>query len=484
VSSGILSQINTVHVGPLTFHLYGIIIGTSASIVLLYFISLVPKKITADKCFLYMIFAIFILCIAGGRLAYVLANFGQFQNSFVDIFCIWKGGISIFGVLAGGIVSYSLFWALRLRKKISGLSFFTLTDAAAVSIPLGQAIGRWANFINQELFGPPTDLPWGIYIDREHRPPKYENNENFHPAFLYESVLSLINFIVLRQVLKYISKSRKNNKEGNHEGILTSLYLVNYGIIRIVVERFRVDTNPVILGCKFADIASILMILAGIGIPACKYIISNRRQVAKEKKNQALTKTASILTNVFSPITASLLTIVILYIKFIPHSLRDTGVWFSMTIGSFALAIGILYAFLKTGRISNWDITDRTQRPKVFSFFLALIVLILFVTSQLGYTQAANYLLLSTIGFGIAFAITLMWKISIHTFSVTLSVCLIMDIYKKPWIVIFFIIPLIIAWTRIHLKRHTFSQVAGGIAIALTVYFFWLIANFDVTSTL
>lgn len=472
------------HIGPLTFHLYGLIIGISASIVLLNFIKLTPRKLANDRSFNLMILSIFILGILGGRIAYVLSHLNDFQISGLNMFYVWEGGISIFGVLTGGIIGYLVFWVLHLRKKSRKLStgipsLFALTDIAAVSIPLGQSIGRWANFINQELFGPPTDLPWGIYIDPEHRPAEYKNNEFFHPAFLYESILNVINFIILRKIFR---NTHKHSGKGQ-SGVLTSLYLINYGIIRIIVERFRIDTIPVILNLKPADIASLLMILAGLGILIFKYVSSDNQKLEKDKKTQTLKKTASVLTNIFSPITSSLLLLIILYLKFIPHSLRDTGIWFSITTGSFALAIGVLYFFLKTGQVSNWDITDRSQRPKVFSLFLVLIALILLITSHLGYTHAANYLLLSTIGFGVAFAITLIWKISIHTFSVTLSICILLDIYKKPWMMVLFIIPMITAWTRIHLKKHTFSQAAGGIAIALTIFFFWLIAHFDVTGT-
>lgn len=471
-------------IGPLTFHLYGLIIGISASVVLLNFIKLAPPKLADDKSFNKMVISIFILGILGGRLAYVISHLNDFRTSYIDILYVWQGGISIFGVMAGGIISYLAFWALHFRKKNRGLSLFVLTDIAAISIPLGQSIGRWANFINQELFGPPTNLPWSIYIDTEHRPAEYKNSEFFHPAFLYESILNFINFIILMQVFRHISKSSEKFRNGVlRNGVLTSLYLINYGIIRIIVERFRIDTNPVILGLKPADIASLLMILTGFGILIFKYVSSDNKKLAKAKKTQTLKKTASLLTNIFSPVTSSLLMIVILYLKFIPHSLRDTGIWFSITTGSFVLAIGVLYFFLKTGQVSNWDITDRKQRPKVFTLFLMLIVLILLITSHLGYTHAANYLLLLTIGFSVAFAITLVWKISIHTFSVTLSICLLLDIYRKPWIIVFLIVPMITAWTRIYLKKHTFSQAAGGIAVALTIFFFWLIAHFDVTGT-
>lgn len=283
MNTEILTQINILQVGPFTFHLYGLIIGVSASIVLLGFIKLAPQSLTHDKHFHKMILLIFVSCILGGRLVYVLTNIDNFRNSYLNIFYIWKGGIGIFGVLSGGIIGYFIFWLLHFRKKPSEpkdvLSFFVLTDVVAVLIPLGQTTGRWANFVNQELFGPPTDLPWGIYIDSEHRPNEYINTEFFHPAFLYESILNFINFIILSQLFK----NTRNSPQKKQDGVLTSLYLINYGIIRIVVERFRIDTDPIVLNIKLADIASFVIISIGLGILIFKLCKLRQSNIGKKK---------------------------------------------------------------------------------------------------------------------------------------------------------------------------------------------------------
>jgi phosphatidylglycerol:prolipoprotein diacylglycerol transferase len=147
---------------------------------------------------------IVVLSLLGARLGevlifepgYYLANPGQ-------ILAIWNGGLSIMGGIAGGALA--VLWYCR-RHLLPVPSYL---DAAAVALPLGQAIGRWGNYFNQELYGRPTNLPWAISVDPGHRMPGYEQFSTFHPLFLYESLLNLVLFLALWQL------SRRSLKQSN-----------------------------------------------------------------------------------------------------------------------------------------------------------------------------------------------------------------------------------------------------------------------------
>src|SRR6266481_6355936 len=129
--------------------------------------------------------------LVGARLYYVLFNldyYGQFPGK---IFALWEGGLAIHGGVIGGILvggGYAWRRGLPVRQYL---------DIAAPSLALGQAIGRWGNFFNEEAFGRPTDLPWKLFISPVHRPLQYAQSEYFHPTFLYESLWDLLVFAAL-----------------------------------------------------------------------------------------------------------------------------------------------------------------------------------------------------------------------------------------------------------------------------------------------
>lgn len=143
---------------------------------------------------------------------------------------IWSGGLSIFGaVLGGGIAIY----VVAFREK---LPIPEWTDRAAITVPIGQAIGRWGNFVNQELYGRPTDLPWGIKIDFPEAP--YDNTERFHPLFLYESLWSWALFGLL-----FFLYTRRREKFQRWDFLL--LYLMGYSVVRFLLEFIRVEIPKV-----------------------------------------------------------------------------------------------------------------------------------------------------------------------------------------------------------------------------------------------
>ena len=133
------------------------------------------------------------LAILGARLYHVASSWDFYSQNPSLILAIWKtsGGLGIYGVMAGGALGIYIF--TRWRK----VDILRWMDIIAPSIALGQAIGRWGNYFNQELYGMPTDLPWGIYIDPTRRIYGFEQFSHFHPLFLYESVLNFIGFLIL-----------------------------------------------------------------------------------------------------------------------------------------------------------------------------------------------------------------------------------------------------------------------------------------------
>ena len=150
----------------------------------------------------------------------------------LDMIAIWKGGLGVPGaVIGGGIAIFIL-----ARKK--NLNFPLWLDVAAPGVALAQAIGRWGNFVNQELYGPPTDLPWGIPIDPQYRLPGYEQFTHFHPLFLYESLWNLMNMAILLFVGR-----RFEDKLIPGDIILS--YLIIYPLGRFLLEFIRLDSAEI-----------------------------------------------------------------------------------------------------------------------------------------------------------------------------------------------------------------------------------------------
>lgn len=150
----------------------------------------------------------------------------------LDILSIWKGGLGIPGAVIGGAI------ALYFYTRKRGLNFAEWADIATPSLPLGQAIGRWGNFFNQELYGAPTNLPWAIHIDADHRVPGYEQFETYHPLFFYESVLNLANMFFLLWLSRRYADKLKN-------GDIFLAYLVTYPLIRFSLDFLRLDASLV-----------------------------------------------------------------------------------------------------------------------------------------------------------------------------------------------------------------------------------------------
>lgn len=164
-----------------------------------------------------------------------------------DAVNLLNGGLGMPGAIIGGAL------AMYMYTRRHKLVFGEWLDIAAPVVALGQAIGRWGNFINNELYGQPTDLPWKIFIPAWARLPGYENVEYYHPLFLYKSLLNLANFGLL---LWLTVKHRNKFKPGD----MVLLYILNYGVIRFFMEFLRLDTSPV----AGLDINQVISLVAAV----------------------------------------------------------------------------------------------------------------------------------------------------------------------------------------------------------------------------
>lgn len=166
--------------------------------------------------------------LVGARLYYVLFNWGYYGPRPSKILAVWEGGLAIHGGILGGALATAIY---TVRKKLPMLIYM---DIMAASLVLGQAIGRWGNFFNQEAFGTPTNLPWKLYIEPYHRPPHLAAFEYFHPTFLYESLWDLGVFLILYFLLR--------RRLQQAPGALSLCYLGLYSLGRFFVEGLRIDS--------------------------------------------------------------------------------------------------------------------------------------------------------------------------------------------------------------------------------------------------
>lgn len=238
---GVISLPASLQIGPLNIRFYAIAILSGVAVAAL----MLEKHRKGHQEFskLELDEALFWALIPGllfARLWYVIIFWSEYQDNILKAFFVWEGGLSIFGAYAGGIIG--TFAYAKSRK----LPFVMLLELAFVFVPLAQIIGRFGNFLNQELYGPETNLPWGMYVR--------ETGTYHHPAFLYEQIGNTIVFLLLYRYYKL------KGLEGN--GRLVAMYMLFYGIVRFVVDIFRNDLR-IALGLTIAQLICILMISSG-----------------------------------------------------------------------------------------------------------------------------------------------------------------------------------------------------------------------------
>jgi phosphatidylglycerol:prolipoprotein diacylglycerol transferase len=239
-------------IGPLAVHWYGLCALVGALVMVLVVRYLARRGgFDLEKVQDFFFYAI-VGAIVGARLYYVVYAWSYYSKNILDIFKIWEGGLAIHGALLGGfvvLVWYARQHAIKIREFL---------DILVVGVVAGQSIGRFGNYFNQELYGLPTDLPWGIPISPEYRRPGFEQVEYFHPTFLYEILLNVVVLAMLVLLTRYSKKLRLR------PGFVAGVYFLGYGIVRFVTEMYRIDYSPIVFGVRWAHIASGILIFFSV----------------------------------------------------------------------------------------------------------------------------------------------------------------------------------------------------------------------------
>ncbi len=243
--------INDFHIGPIRVTFYGILIavgvGLGWALTARRFSERGGDRAVVDRILLWMV----VIGFVGARIAYVSTHLSRFQGEWWKVIAIWEGGIALFGGLTAGAVTVMVL----CRRWGVGLPDFL--DSLAPGIPLAQAVGRWGNYFNQELFGTPSDLPWAVEIAPSHRPPEYIQYETFHPTFLYESLWNLALFASILWLDRHVPMLR---------GRLIGVYLAGYGLMRFLLELIRTDESFRLLGLSRNGWVALGAIIVGLVI--------------------------------------------------------------------------------------------------------------------------------------------------------------------------------------------------------------------------
>jgi phosphatidylglycerol:prolipoprotein diacylglycerol transferase len=239
-------------VGPITVRWYGILMATA--ILVGFWLAhrrAVEEDLPADDLLRAAQWAV-VAGLIGARLYEVAFNWDYYGRYPSKIIAVWEGGLAMHGgLIAGPLIGVLLAWRLRLPILRS-------LDVIAPSMVLGQAIGRWGNFFNEEAFGRPTDLPWKLYISPAHRPPEFRNQDFFHPTLLYESLWDLLVFVVLVWWVR--------PRVRRHPGAIFFSYIGLYSVGRYFIESLRLDSFWVgsLRVPQLASVAGVLVAVAGL----------------------------------------------------------------------------------------------------------------------------------------------------------------------------------------------------------------------------
>ncbi len=216
--------------------------------------------------------------IIGGRLFHVFTHTGDYfgeGKDWTDMFRLWEGGLAIYGALIFGVIGAYIACQVDikpLRIKSAGIRFLSFADAVVPGLLAAQAIGRWGNYFNSELFGEPTDLPWGLEISWAN--PSYPlglpAGLTFHPTFLYESIWSVIGIGVL-----LFLERRFNLRWGR----MFALYLIWYSVGRFFIEGIRLDSSEVFFDLRTNQWSAIFGALIGLTL----FIVQRYRHTGVEQ---------------------------------------------------------------------------------------------------------------------------------------------------------------------------------------------------------
>lgn len=257
--------ISTFQLGPLVIHFYALFI--LAGIVVAVALTAARMKARGMEAGLAIDIAIWAvpMGIIGGRIFHVVTHLNDYfgvGKDWTAIFRLWEGGLAIYGAIIFG--SIGAFIACQvdikfLKIESAGIRFLSFADALVPGLLAAQALGRWGNYFNNELFGGPTDLPWGILIpsSNESYPSGLPEGVAFHPTFLYESLWSLLGIAVLL-LLERRYKLRW--------GLMFASYLMWYSLGRFFVESIRLDPSDIFFGLRTNQISALVGLLVGLAL--------------------------------------------------------------------------------------------------------------------------------------------------------------------------------------------------------------------------
>ncbi|MBO4327437.1 MAG: prolipoprotein diacylglyceryl transferase [Clostridia bacterium] len=255
---GIKLNINDVafKIGSFEVRWYGLLI--SGVVILCIFLGMRSCKkynIEPNDLLDYLLFSL-PAAIIGLRVYYVVFNFSQYKDNLVSIFYFWEGGLAIYGGIIGAFI------AVFIISKVKKQKMLHIVDFLIGYIALGQAVGRWGNFFNQEAFGGPTTLPWGMTGDKIAlfvRSQGWDIGTLVHPTFLYESLWCLIIFVT---IMLY-----RRSKHYKSDGECLAIYMIMYGFERMLVEGLRTDSLYIgNTGIRVSQLLSGILLIVGIAL--------------------------------------------------------------------------------------------------------------------------------------------------------------------------------------------------------------------------
>ena len=275
-------------IGPLIFRWYGLLIAISIFIGLNLSNYLAKKRSIPNGLINDLMPILVLTSIIGARIYYVIFEWRNYVGnnfwSYFNIFTlnipipraleIWGGGIAIHGALISGVITVIFFC------KFKNQNLFNFSDVLLPSVVLGQAIGRWGNFFNNEAFGIPTTLPWKLFIPLNSRPLIFLEEEYFHPTFLYESLWNVFIFCTLIFLFRFGLK----NKLIVPHGTVSFIYLMMYSFGRFIIEHLRID--PLCInaappfcegGIRVAQLMSIILFC--LGLTGLVFIYKKRKRI-------------------------------------------------------------------------------------------------------------------------------------------------------------------------------------------------------------
>ena len=261
-------DVSYIEIGPLRIYFYALFILTGILLAMFLAESRLKSRGVESGVALDVSFWAIPFGILGARFFHVITHPNDYFFEGADLlapFRIWEGGLAIYGALLFGALG------AYIGSRKSGIKFTAYLDAVAPGILLAQAVGRWGNYFNKELFGQPTDLPWGLEIPSTNPayPAGLPEGVLFHPTFLYESIWSLLGLALL------LAADRRFNLRW---GRMMGLYLIYYSIGRIWVEAIRIDPSEIVLGLRI----NIWSAIAGISVGLAVMIIQSRRHTGVE----------------------------------------------------------------------------------------------------------------------------------------------------------------------------------------------------------